>query len=203
MAALSRNVAGIISEMKSVDRDLLIREPFEPFIIDEVLREGDIIELSDNTHVHIIETPGHTRDMLSYYVPEKKILISTESAGVMDQTGHIVTEFLVDFDSYISSLQRLAALDVDVFCPGHHYIFVGEEVKLFFKNSLVAAQRFREKAEKLLGEAEGSIDYVIRAIKSEEYDTNPGPKQPETAYLINLRTRVEHLAKRWNEGKNL
>jgi hypothetical protein len=38
------------------------------------------------------------------------------------------------------------------------------------------------------------VDKVVNRIKQEEYDPNPGPKQPETAYLLNLRTRVNHLA---------
>jgi hypothetical protein len=33
-------------------------------------------------------------------------------------------------------------------------------------------------------------------IKAEQYDTNTGIKQPEDAYLINLRAQVEHLAEK-------
>jgi 2-aminobenzoylacetyl-CoA thioesterase len=196
MAELSRNVCGLIDKMGTIDNEFLIRDPFEAFEVDTIVHDGQVIHLGSGVSIHIFSTPGHTRDMTSFYMPEKKILIATEAAGCMGNTGRIITEFLVDYDLYINSLKRLASLDVDIFCQGHHFVFTGEDVKRYFEHSVKAAEDFRINAEYLLKSENGSIDRVVSIIKSEEYDTNPGAKQPEQAYLINLRTRVVHLAEK-------
>lgn len=196
MTELSRNVVGLIDKMGTVDNILLIRDPFEAFEVDTIIHDGQIIHLDSSMSIHVFSTPGHTRDMMSFYIPEKKILIATEAAGCMGHTGRIITEFLVDYDVYINSLKRLASLDVEIFCQGHHFVFTGEDVKRHFERSIKTAEDFKNNAEYLLKTENGSIDRVVSLIKSEEYDTNPGTKQPEQAYLINLRMRVAHLAER-------
>jgi 2-aminobenzoylacetyl-CoA thioesterase len=196
MAELSRNVCGLIDKMGTIDNKFLIRDPFEVFEVDTIIHDGQVVHLDSGVSIHVFSTPGHTRDMMSFYMPEKKILIATEAAGCMGNTGRIITEFLVDYDLYINSLKRLASLDVDIFCQGHHFVFTGEDVKRYFEHSVKAAEDFRINAEYLLKSENGSIDRVVSIIKSEEYDTNPGAKQPEQAYLINLRTRVVHLAEK-------
>lgn len=196
MTELSTNVIGLIDKMSSIDNKLLIRDAFEAFEVDTIINDGQIIQLDKGVSMHVFSTPGHTRDMMSYYIPEKKILIATEAAGCRGHTGHIITEFLVDYDAYISSLKRLSLLDVKIFCQGHHFVFTGEDVKKHFAQSIETAENFKNNVESLLKSENGSIEHVVSIIKSREYDTNPGTKQPEQAYLINLSMRVIHLAKR-------
>lgn len=196
MVTLSKNAYNVISQMETVEKHLLVDEDFEAFDVDIKLRDNDVVRVCNGITVHVFETPGHTRDMLSYYIPEKKILIATESTGCRSQTGHIVTEFLVDFDRYISSLKRLSELEVEVLCQGHHFVFTGEDVKRHFEESLASALRFKDEVTMYLKKEHGNIDRVVEIIKSIEYDTNPGPKQPEKAYLLNLKTRITHLAEK-------
>jgi hypothetical protein len=133
---------------------------------------------------------------LSYYIPEKRILVATEAVGCADSTGHIVTEFLVDYESYLAGLKRLAALDVAVLCQGHHFVFIGEAVKDFFAHSIESAKRFKTRVEELLRAEGGSVERVVARIKAEEHDNKPLPKQPDKAYLLNLTARVTHVAEK-------
>jgi len=196
MVELSRNVLHLIDKMEIVDNRLLIRDTFEIFEADKIVYDGQTIHLEGGIDVDVIATPGHTRDMVSFYIPQKKILIATESTGCMGNTGRIITEFLVDYDVYMSSLKRLALLDIDVLCQGHHFVFTGDDVKKHFDNSIKAAISFKEHVEYLLKTEDYEIERVVSRIKSEEYDTNPRIKQPEQAYLLNLKMRVTHLAER-------
>ena len=200
MMELSRNALSLAGSADPIDPSKLVTEPFRPFGIDIIVDEGQTVELGDAT-VHVLATPGHTRDMLSYYIPEKRILVATESTGCQDRTGRIISEFLVDYDAYLSNLKRLASLPVDILCQGHHIVWTGvEEIRDFFARSIDAVERFREKVERFLNEDEGSIDRVVARVKAEEYDTNTLVKQPEAAYLLNLRTQVAHLAGRMRKG---
>jgi 2-aminobenzoylacetyl-CoA thioesterase len=196
MVNLSENVIKIIENMDGINHEMLLRNKFEPFKVDVILEEGQVIVLHNGLSVYVFATPGHTKDMLSFYVPEKKLLIATEAAGCMSHTGHIVTEFLVDYDLYIKSLKRLASLEVDVLCQGHHFVFTESDVRKHFEQSIISAEKFKETVEGLLKLEDGSIEQTVSIIKAQEYDPNPGPKQPERAYLLNLRKRVSHLAER-------
>ena len=168
--------------------------PFKPFNVDLILSDGNCIEIDKGLSVHIMETPGHTWDGLSYYIPEKKLLVAGEAVGCMDPSGVIYTEFLVDFEAYLHSMERLAMLEVDILCQSHHQVFTGTDASGFFGRSIHAAKEYKRWVAQLLNEENGDEEKVAARIKAEEYDPRPGPKQPEQAYLINLAARVKHLA---------
>jgi glyoxylase-like metal-dependent hydrolase (beta-lactamase superfamily II) len=196
IATLSQDVTPLVARVPGIDAAKLLHSPFEPFEIDNILEDGQIIEIGDGFHVQVFAAPGHTRDMFSYYVPEKGILFATEAVGVLDQANQVITEFLVDYDMYMKSLNRLSALEIDILCQGHHFVFTDDDVKRFFDRSLAAACTFEKDVMKLLESEGGSVERVVQLIKESQYDTNKGVKQSEHAYLINLTTRVAHLAKR-------
>ena len=195
MTDLSRKAISFISKGYH-DPSKLIDDPFEPFEVDIVLADGQNVDL-DGITVRVMATPGHTRDMLSYYIPERKILFASESAGCQDAAGHIMIAALADYDAFLSSLAALASLPIDILCQGHRIVWVGaDEVRDFLTRSLETAVRFRENVAQLLHQEQGSVDRVTARIKAEEYDTNTGTKQPEDAYLINLRTMIAGLAEK-------
>jgi 2-aminobenzoylacetyl-CoA thioesterase len=197
MAELSDDLALLVeAKMGDIYGEMLLREPFESFHVDMALTDGQEISLKGGITVRVVSSPGHTRDMLSFYIPEKKILIATETIGNLSHSGRIISEFLVDYDGYLASVRRLSELDVEVLCQGHHFVFVGEDVKKFFTRSLAEAEAFGERVEQLLDANGGSVERVMELVKADEYDSNTGIKQTEAAYLLNLRTRVTHLAER-------
>lgn len=169
--------------------------PFAPFSIDRIVEDGQRIELAGGLTVEVIATPGHTWDFLSYYIPERKILIASEAVGCPDATGgNIVTEFLVDYQAYMDSMARLAGLEVQVLCPGHRMVFTGRDAADYIARSRESAKTFKARVDELLREEGGDQERVTARVKAEEWDPRPYPKQPEPAYLLNLRARVKHLA---------
>jgi len=170
------------------------RVPFQPFAVDMILADGDCIDLPGGLTVQVFETPGHTWDSLSFYIPEKKLLVAGEAMGCVSPTGFFSTEFLVDFDHYIQSIERLAALDVDILCQCHHQVFTGKDARTAIGRSIPSAMAFRQRVEALLNEEHGRVEKVVERVKAEEYDQRPDPKQPEQAYLLNIHARVKCLA---------
>ncbi len=167
---------------------------FKPFAVERVLADGERIDLGGGHSMEVIATPGHTWDMLAFYLPREKVLVASESAGCEGSNGKIITEFLVDYQAYMDTLERLARLDVRVFCQGHLYAFTGDDVAGFFERSRTAAREFRDWVLRLLDQHHGEVEAVVAAVKAAEYDSKPPPKQPEPAYLLNLTARVRHLA---------
>jgi 2-aminobenzoylacetyl-CoA thioesterase len=168
--------------------------PFVPFEVDLVLSDGDEIEAGEGLSIRVLATPGHTRDFLSYYVPERRILVASEAVGCADRFGRIQTEFIADYHAYVAALRRLRELEVDVLCQGHVHVWLGEEARGFFDRSLRAAEEYREWVEELLEEEGGDLPRVVAQVKAAEWDAAPEPKQPLGAYLLNTEARVRRLA---------
>ena len=155
-----------------------------------------MLKISADRTLQVIETPGHTRDCLSYYVPEIKALICSEAAGIADPTGYIVSDCLVDYDQYVNSMKKLALLDSDVICLAHRYAFTGQDARNYIPRSLKYCDEFRNLVETCLAEEHGDISRVMTRIKAVEYDVKQEPKQPEPAYLLNLEARIKAVGKR-------
>mgnify|MGYP002338683540 CR=1 FL=1 len=171
-------------------------DDFKEFDVDFLLRENDSLQISSDKSVQVIETPGHTRDHICFYIPEKKILFSGEALGISNTTGYIHTEALVDFDLYMDSLEKLSKLEVDVLCLGHNHCYIGQDVRDYFENSRRYSFQFRDWVDACMEEEGGDIERVMQRIKAWEYDPVPDPKQPEGAYLLNLKAKIEAIRNR-------
>jgi len=195
MKKLNEDARIALSSFPGFDSSVLIDNPFRTFEVDIELKDNYIMDLGEGTTVEILATPGHTRDHHSYYLRKEKILIAGEAAGLLMGSGDVTTEFLFNYDVYVSSLQRLAALPIEVFCQGHQLVLVGrEEINAFLERSISETTRFKDRVFELLDEEGGSLDRVIQRVKAERYDTIQGLKQPEVPYLINLKAQIAHLA---------
>jgi glyoxylase-like metal-dependent hydrolase (beta-lactamase superfamily II) len=197
MRTLSENARDAVAD---IGETRLNRDPFESFAIEMVLDEGDVVEVGEGIAVAVLATPGHTWDSLSYYIPQRKILIASEAVGCANTQGYIVSDCLIDFKTYLSSLKRLAALDVDVLCQGHNFVYTGKDVENFFKRSIEAALGFAAIVKDFWRSEEAEMHRVIERIKAIEYDDLPPPKQPEGAYRINLEARIKSVLKEGRDG---
>lgn len=168
---------------------------FEPFQVDVVLQDGERVELGDSSSVLAMKTPGHTRDFFTYYLPERKILVSSEAAGCTDPSGFIYTEFLVSFDDYLASMEKLRALPVELLCQGHYSVLTGKDAVDFFVKSARTAVEYKEMVEDFLTRENGEVSKVVERVREREWDPRPEPKQPLSAYLLNTGARVEHIKK--------
>jgi glyoxylase-like metal-dependent hydrolase (beta-lactamase superfamily II) len=169
---------------------------FEPFEVDLTVKTGDCLELSPSLAVQVIETPGHTRDSLSYFIARNNVLLCAEAAGIPDATGYIVSEALVDFDQYYESMSRLSQMDYEVLCLGHRQALTGQDAKNYFPKAMADCRHFLDLVETSLAEEGGDVQKVITRVKAREYDPIQGPKQIEPAYLLNLEAKVRVIKKR-------
>lgn len=192
---LNEAISARLKDDKELDRSLLVDRSFSPFEVDIMLKDNQSMDLGSGIKLEVLATPGHTQDHMSFYLPNNRILIAGEAAGVYYGPGIVSTEFVSNYDAYLNSLQRLASLPVEIFCQGHYKSLVGrEEIETFFDRSIRETLHLRDRVFELLKEECGSTDRVITRLKAERYDVIPEPKQPEFAYLLNLKAQVSHLA---------
>jgi glyoxylase-like metal-dependent hydrolase (beta-lactamase superfamily II) len=203
--ALIRKLSQAAEHMaKSIGFELAEFERFEPFEVDVTVKDGEFLELSPDLTVQVLVTPGHTRDCLSYFIPQKKVLFCSEAAGVPDATGYIVSEALVDFDRYYESMSRLSEMEYEILCLGHRQALNGQDAKNYFQKSMADCRNFLNLVESSLIEEGGDVQKVIAYIKAIEYDPIQAPKQIEPAYLLNLEAKIKAIKRRLeNRSENL
>jgi glyoxylase-like metal-dependent hydrolase (beta-lactamase superfamily II) len=185
--------------LKKMGVSPLHEHPFESFDLDILVQPGKKTALSPQLTLIGLHTPGHTRDFISYWIPEKKILIASEAVACYQNDGSVQTEFLVDFDACLDSLKIIQTLEPDILCTGHHAVFTGEDALRHISASVKAANDYLAMTEGFLNEEKGDIDRTVSSVKAMEWDGRPWPKQPESAYLLNTRQRVKTIWARMNQ----
>ena len=189
---LDKVAAGQVAAMLDYDASGLTWQAFD---VDLPLDGDGEIDLGGGISVKAIATPGHTRDHMCYFIPQRGILIGAEAAGIAAPNGHIFAEFLIDFDTYINSIKKIISLDAEVFCQGHSYAYIGRQaVKKRLQDAIDSAESFREEVARLLKQEGGDQQKVVQLIKQSEYDPIPEPKQNEMAYLLNTQAKVRCVA---------
>jgi glyoxylase-like metal-dependent hydrolase (beta-lactamase superfamily II) len=167
----------------------------ETFSLDMELKEGDTIDLGGLTCV-VYETPGHTKDSLSYYIPEIKTLLPGECLGVPGgKAGDSAqVEFLSSYDDYLNSIKKMQSLKPEIICHAHGWIFTGGDVQEFIEKSLNATSVYRELIENYLEESGGDVKKAIDIMIKKEYDEKGEIFQERNAYITNLAAQVAHIA---------
>jgi len=167
---------------------------FEAFAVDVPLDGGDIVDLGNGWTVHVIATPGHTRDSVSYYIPRLKALIPGEATGVLNGTYDIQPEFSSSYSDYMNSLHKLAALDVEYLLLPHIHILTGQDAKHHIQKALSAAQAFKAKIDRYLDRFDGDQEAVVTALFKEEYEDTGTVLQDRRSFLLNLTAKVKTAA---------
>ncbi|MBO8159594.1 MBL fold metallo-hydrolase [Thermosyntropha sp.] len=83
------------------------------------VREGDTLNIGEYFFV-CIETPGHTPGHICLYESREKILISGDH--ILDKITPNISKWFNTFnplEDYLQSLDKIAALEVDLVLPGH------------------------------------------------------------------------------------
>ncbi len=162
---------------------------FEPFPIDEKAREGKVIRVG-SVEIHVLETPGHTRDSVSYYLPGCALAVVGEAVGVPNADySYILPQFLADVELYMSSFDKIASLDIEILGLPHERIIRGrDEVREFLHRSREYTLEYVEDIRRALERfdtLDGVMDYMV-----EKYYRGKKIRQPIYAFRENLRAQI-------------
>ncbi len=183
------------STLEITFKDIIDNEDvsFEPVGVDLILRDGDELDFGEGWKVRVIETPGHTRDSLSYYIPRIKTLIAGEAVGIYNH-NKIQPEFLSSYNDYMTSLEKLATLDIDILAMAHLHILTGDDARTHIRRSIESTVSFRDRIENYLDKFSGDREKVVEAIFSEDYDETKALQQDKKPFLLNLNAKVRVVA---------
>ena len=143
------------------------------------LREGDKLQFG-GTDIEVIATPGHTLDMLNYYLPAQKICFTGDTLFSLG-CGRI---FEGDATMMWNSLGKLMALPADTnIYSSHEYTEANAKfaVTIDPDNAELAARYAR------IAEMRAKSQPTVPSLLSEELATNPFLRASDSAIRAHLK----------------
>lgn len=166
---------------------------FNGLEVDLILHDGQEVTLGDGTKIKALATPGHTKDALSFYLPQSKALIAGEAVGSIDRNFNLRPVFLSSYKDYLQSLAKLQKLDIQLLILGHFYC-VGGNIKEVLGQAQQATEEFAQRISQELASYHGDQEAVVRKIFKEDYQDKKLIQQEERPFLINLAAQVKAIA---------
>lgn len=154
--------------------------------IDQVLSDGDVIDLGDGLTLEVLHTPGHSRGSISLWLPEEGALLSGDAIPLPGDMP-----IYEDVVASVRSLRRLAAIPAKVLVPSWGEPAAGGAVRSTIEGALGLLQRIHDVVHALTDgdAAPDPIALCTRAL--DELDLSHVPPNPLLA-----RTFMAHWAAR-------
>jgi len=160
----------------------------DAFHADDIVKDGDIIPLGGFS-VEILETPGHTRDTLSFFIPELEMLIASESSGFLLPGDTVYPTYLTSFNDAVSSIEKCRRMPYKLLSLPHQGIAPEKDVNGFFDKALEITTGCRDfilsMNEKKL-DRETMIDMFYKKYGNEKLFSY----QPREAFFTNARATI-------------
>jgi hydroxyacylglutathione hydrolase len=151
--------------------------------LDEAVAEGDAVRLGPMT-ARVLETPGHTRGHIAYYVPEAKALFCGDTLFSLG-CGRL---FEGTAEEMFDSLQKLAALPEDTLvCCGHEYTASNARFALSVDAENAALKSRVAEVERLRAAGLPTVPSRL----AEERAANPFLRAPDAVAFARLRTKKD------------
>jgi len=159
----------------------------DAFRADVIVKDGEIIPLG-GVSVITLETPGHTRDSLSFFIPELELLIVSETMGFLIPGGAMYPTYLTSFNDVVKSIEKCRKTPCKFLSLPHHGI-VDEDANGFFDKALEAVTDCRDF---ILDMNEKKLD---QEAMFEKYIQKYGDKkllsyQPWDAFTVNAHATI-------------
>ena len=158
---------------------------------DEGLVDGDVVAV-DGLEVHVVGTPGHTSDSLSFVLPQERAVLTGDT--VLGRGTTVVAHPDGKLGAYLDSLERLHALaearEVTEVWPGHGPVITDALAALDFYLAH-RRERLDQVRDALAAVEDPAADDVARRVVEQVYvDVDP---VLWGAAELSVRAQIEYL----------
>lgn len=167
---------------------------FSGLEIDLILEDGMERELGSWLTCWVIATPEHTRDSLSFSLPELEAMIMGEAAGVFDRNFKIHHEFTSCYRDYLFSFNIFSFLSIGILMISYFFTLTGVNAREYVQKSLVATREFKARIESYLTDCHGNCQEVAERIFQEDFTATGAILQDARPYRTNLEAKIRAIA---------
>ncbi len=150
------------------DRCLHLCDCADGLMVDDIIRDGEAIDLGRGIRAEFYEMPGHSRCCLATYIPALRALFPTDTTPhpVRDWRELSYPSAQFDFDAYLASLSRLNTFDVDILGLDHYGVLLGDQAPEFLQLALQRSVAFRSLVLERYRDSE-NLDAVAEQVTTE------------------------------------
>lgn len=166
---------------------------------DQEISDGQQVRMGEYT-ITAYETPGHTRDCLSYLIEKEgeseRLLLCSETTGAMAQDQTMIPVALVSFKDSLKAIDKLEQLKPDGILLSHYgYVEVKEDTFLRMREEFSAAKE-RYLTELRSGRTE---EEMIENLKQYYWTEAQREYQPYRAYAENTKYMLRTIKREFLE----
>ncbi len=161
--------------------------------VDIVVKDGDKISLGyGNDNVVVIETKGHTDCSLAFFVEKNKVMLASESTGVMYTVDYIDPQILKSYDDCINSALRCKNYNSDIIISPHYGVVPDFKTDEYFDLFIDCAENERNICKELLEKGKDK-DYILKNYVNRFWNEDRKKEQPKEAFLINAGHIIDNI----------
>jgi glyoxylase-like metal-dependent hydrolase (beta-lactamase superfamily II) len=142
----------------------------------EGLGDGDVVEV-DGLEVHVVGTPGHTSDSLSFVLPAERAVLTGDT--VLGRGTTVVAHPDGRLGAYLDSLHRLHALaeaeQISAVWPGHGPVIEDAlgVLDFYLAHRQERLEQVREALRSLAGQGSGLDELPRKVVETVYADVDP------------------------------
>lgn len=137
-----------------LDRGLIDRLPdtkeIDRIDIDEVVGQGDVLEIEPGLTMEFLDAPGHSACSIAAYIPRDQVMLVSDAVGFVASTGVMPPIFFQGYDLYVGTIRRLMTYPTKILGGAHGDVARGDEVGRLYQMSLDSAQQVAATVEESL-----------------------------------------------------
>ena len=156
----------------------------------QVLADGDRLQLGQGVTLRVIHTPGHASNHLCYLLEEEKLLFTGDH--LMQGSTVVINPPDGDMSVYIASLRRLLSEDLEWLAPGHGFLIDQPHAVV---NKTIAHRLGREAKVLAALQAQAGPTSEAALVAAVYADT------PKALHAMALRSLRAHLLKLRTDGR--
>ena len=170
----------------------------DAFYADIIVKDGDAIQLG-GISAQVLEMPGHTRDSLSYYIPEIELLMLNETPGVLMSDGSICPCFLTSYRDTIKSMVKCRRIKFKELSLPHRGIIGADTIDDFFEKALETDKECHELTVDMLNKGL-SDDAIFQALCNQYMSEAILSYQPKEAFEVNIKAIIASSKREMTSG---
>jgi glyoxylase-like metal-dependent hydrolase (beta-lactamase superfamily II) len=155
---------------------------------DIIVKDSDCISLGNLT-VEVLETPGHTRDSLSFYIPELETLAANETPGVLMPDSSIYPGYLTSYTDAINSIEKCRKIPYKCLSLSHRSIVNNEDASGFFDKAYTTTVSCRDFILDMKKKGMNEED-MQKMFIDKYYSDVLSDYQPKEASMANARATI-------------
>jgi len=131
-----------VSQAMNADFNFSPAQWMSYFEVSEVVGEGDSLDLGLGVNVRVLDLPGHTSDLVGYFITPDQILDAGEAVGGIFGRAQLSPAFCAGYRDYLKSLDRICDLQCHAINFSHSGVLRGNLVPEYLSEAKESAEKF-------------------------------------------------------------